>query len=569
MDCAYYKLFNDDLKIMNNAQLSQHYRLHGCRENRMINRQNFHEKYPEFDVEEYRQRNRDLHHFPTEFELIKHFWMNGRFEERVINNKSDTMILHKNYRIENSYSFQSWEIFKLDRDSCRRYFQSLIGEEKQLEDYGENVQGPTPKIPDVVNIAYSRRILNHFIRTNKIFNFTDPKDNNSYPVLSWTITFTDTLTILYNCGHFIVCQDTPYADFYFILYPEDHKILQITHSTNANIQKVLCAYSNPQLKCISSSTNAISEPKIFLFLGFIHNIGHCLWNELSALYYTITSDTFINNKHLFQRIILGPCDFFDYTSIIKRMLGDHGIPIIKIQDVSDLYSVLDSETNDQRTVLPLWVGCYRIPLGIESVLGFDFKENFCLLSNRNHVTITIGIRTNSKCLLDTIDFYTTIIQVINEWLKSFNKTLSVKITGSFTSFCCNTSCIEESISAQLDIFQQIQKRLPNIEIESFIGYPLEQILEKVGYSDIMIAPIGTSVPNLANWIFRSDLICLSSPQNKNWISGIQFECNDNYNLTAISDPHIIECESSSTHANFRVEIPIVIETIKKYLVSKM
>jgi hypothetical protein len=68
---------------MNNAQLIQHYRLHGYREQRMINRQNFHEKYPEFDVGAYRKNNRDLQHFQTEYELIKHFWMYGRFERRV------------------------------------------------------------------------------------------------------------------------------------------------------------------------------------------------------------------------------------------------------------------------------------------------------------------------------------------------------------------------------------------------------------------------------------------------------------------------------------------------------
>ena len=89
MDCPYYKLFNDDLRSMNNAQLSQHYRLHGCRERRMINRQNFHEKYPEFDVGAYRESNRDLQHFQTEYDLIQHFWMYGRFEKRTVNRRNN------------------------------------------------------------------------------------------------------------------------------------------------------------------------------------------------------------------------------------------------------------------------------------------------------------------------------------------------------------------------------------------------------------------------------------------------------------------------------------------------
>jgi hypothetical protein len=61
----------------------------------MINRQNFHEKYPEFDVGAYRENNRDLQRFQTDYELIKHFWMYGRLEKRVINNKSNTQFFDR------------------------------------------------------------------------------------------------------------------------------------------------------------------------------------------------------------------------------------------------------------------------------------------------------------------------------------------------------------------------------------------------------------------------------------------------------------------------------------------
>jgi hypothetical protein len=98
MDFPYYKLFNDDLKNMNNAQLSQHYRLHGCRENRMINKQSFHQRYPEFDVGAYRENNRDLQHFQTEYELIKHFWLCGRFEKRVVTNVAKTVTEKEKYK---------------------------------------------------------------------------------------------------------------------------------------------------------------------------------------------------------------------------------------------------------------------------------------------------------------------------------------------------------------------------------------------------------------------------------------------------------------------------------------
>lgn len=74
---------------MNNAQLGQHYRLHGCRENRMINRKSFHDKYPEFEVGAYREKNRDLQHFRSEFDFIQHFWMFGRFERRVVNKRNN------------------------------------------------------------------------------------------------------------------------------------------------------------------------------------------------------------------------------------------------------------------------------------------------------------------------------------------------------------------------------------------------------------------------------------------------------------------------------------------------
>ena len=138
MDCAYYKLFNDDLKNMNNAQLSQHYRLHGCRENRMINRKNFHEKYPEFDVEEYRQRNRDLQHFPTEFDLIEHFWIYGRFEKRKIRNEEDNdeyKTIEINGVVNNIKPNYEIKIFELSEESIWEYFSYYLDSDPRIREY--------------------------------------------------------------------------------------------------------------------------------------------------------------------------------------------------------------------------------------------------------------------------------------------------------------------------------------------------------------------------------------------------------------------------------------------------
>ena len=70
---------------MNNNQLVQHYREYGYKENRMINKLNFYEIYPDFNWKVYRYDNLHLHQLETEFDLIKYFWVCGRFQNKSIN----------------------------------------------------------------------------------------------------------------------------------------------------------------------------------------------------------------------------------------------------------------------------------------------------------------------------------------------------------------------------------------------------------------------------------------------------------------------------------------------------
>jgi hypothetical protein len=58
-----------------------HYKKFGIKENRLVCKKMFSEKYPLFNSSVYRSSNSDLEHF-TDEQLFQHFHHRGRFENR-------------------------------------------------------------------------------------------------------------------------------------------------------------------------------------------------------------------------------------------------------------------------------------------------------------------------------------------------------------------------------------------------------------------------------------------------------------------------------------------------------
>jgi len=63
MDRTFYKFLYNDLSQLDDNQLHEHYNIHGFNENRIGSEQEFYNKYPNFNLNIYKESNKDLHLF--------------------------------------------------------------------------------------------------------------------------------------------------------------------------------------------------------------------------------------------------------------------------------------------------------------------------------------------------------------------------------------------------------------------------------------------------------------------------------------------------------------------------
>ena len=96
MDTQFYKFLYNDLSLLNDNQLHEHYNIHGNNENRICSEQDFYNKYYNFNLEIYKESNKDLKDM-NNLELIKHYIFHGVYENRICSNLNikNTMNLSK------------------------------------------------------------------------------------------------------------------------------------------------------------------------------------------------------------------------------------------------------------------------------------------------------------------------------------------------------------------------------------------------------------------------------------------------------------------------------------------
>jgi hypothetical protein len=71
-DINFYKLFNDDLIGLSNDELINHYNFYGKIENRIISESDFYNKYPEFNLDEYKKYNKKIKNLP-DYEVMHYY----------------------------------------------------------------------------------------------------------------------------------------------------------------------------------------------------------------------------------------------------------------------------------------------------------------------------------------------------------------------------------------------------------------------------------------------------------------------------------------------------------------
>ena len=78
-----YKLFNNDLKKLNNNQLTIHWKTIGVKENRIYNINSFFEKYPDFNLIDYIKNNPDIKKY-DELIIMSHYHHNINYHNQIL-----------------------------------------------------------------------------------------------------------------------------------------------------------------------------------------------------------------------------------------------------------------------------------------------------------------------------------------------------------------------------------------------------------------------------------------------------------------------------------------------------
>lgn len=113
MDPIYYSLFNEDLRHLTDFQLIEHYNIFHKVEKRLVNKYDFYNLHPNFDLNFYRLYN-DLINF-SEYELISHYYHWGMKENRLT---SVNMFLQKYPDFDSTFYREKYDDVKMLSNEC-------------------------------------------------------------------------------------------------------------------------------------------------------------------------------------------------------------------------------------------------------------------------------------------------------------------------------------------------------------------------------------------------------------------------------------------------------------------
>src|SRR5210317_881683 len=84
-----YKLFNNDLKKLNNNQLQIHCKTIGKKENRISNISHFFDKYPDFKINLYKEKYPEIKNY-DDIIIMSHYHHNNAKDLTLNNNTSES-----------------------------------------------------------------------------------------------------------------------------------------------------------------------------------------------------------------------------------------------------------------------------------------------------------------------------------------------------------------------------------------------------------------------------------------------------------------------------------------------
>jgi hypothetical protein len=368
------------------------------------------------------------------------------------------------------------------------------------------------------SIFFSNKIIYSIMKENDKIKFLDVRDNQYYEVYNVDIQLIDAPIIYFFCNinkPFIVVQNGSYTDFFFNIFLKDKIILEISCSTGGNSSQLDYVLRKLNFHQIKISTNLTKK---CLFFGFNENIGHHIWNEISGLYF------FLENKDYHDKIdgiVIGK---YDYYNIEEYLRNNYSFNISKYIE------------NSKVDVLPLFLNHFYIHKDVKYLIDKSFNKDKVYFQNikDNVIEICIGLRTNRRVLINQNIFYTIFIENIIKYYSNYK--IKIYFTGIFATHSkpvINNDNIE-LINGNI-IFNKILENIKNrnllnekLEIINLIGNSFENIKDIVQNVVIMIATMGTSIPNLLNWIYNKKCIVFGPKECYEW-SCIQYGVLQNYN----------------------------------------
>ena len=342
-------------------------------------------------------------------------------------------------------------------------------------------------------ITISNRILYNFMKED-IIEFYNYKNSIKYKVYKIDFIYKNSIPFCYYWCNvddpFVVIQFAWYTDFFYIAYINDKIIVQVSNSTAGNEMFINDIKDYLNTKNIINSNNILNFKNKYLLFGFVNNVGHNLWQDVSGLFY------FLENKNYHQYIngiVFGPCDPFNMKNYIKSNYN------FKIVD----YNNISLEIN----FMPFYLNSFYIENDIKKIFP-ELPIN--IINENNIIELTFELRS-SRCLLNQEEFYIFIITKLLNDDKFINYNFKINFCGRFSTNSLNLDKLNDiEYIDHINKFNNIINNIKSIRIIfiNYIGENILTIIQNIYKTNMCILQMGTSVSNIMNWIYRTKCIVL-------------------------------------------------------------
>jgi hypothetical protein len=495
--------------------------------------------------------------------------------------------LDNNYSLEKISEIESINYFKNDNSyELNQFYDSYFENEHSNELFIDcNKYNNIQKYELINNIISSNQISYNFIKLNVyvLKNYITQKTklsqnslefgtNEMLNIYKTQFIYSDIPFYIYWCNEenpFCLIQNGVYSNFDYIVYYNENKIYKINFGSNGYEYKLndIIKYLDPILNPLTNTVNINDK---YVYFGFLSNIGHHLWNEVSGLY------NLLQYKHLYDKItgiIIGPYDFFN----IKQFLIENYSASIKIIDYANYNDFIKNNINTNNIFnnisisldhLPLCLNTYYINKNIKKFFYFNQINQINNTNTTNTLlNIVIDIRTSNRVLLNYTKFIVDLItNIYNDYS---DRKITIFFTGRFLTNISNINLeTDNEYIEQIKIVNEVVEQLkiiPNFNYINLIGKNIFDIFPLIIDCHLCITTFGTSVSNLLNWIYDNKILSFAPKKCYEWLDMAycilkKFSC--------ITVPiEYINSDINCVHDNFLVEFDKYYEFFKKVINS--